>query len=106
MHKYGEGDTAIGLENLKQRYKNLNEREKASVEQNLVFASRNKRLERGAGKIVMRATEKIDLFLPDAGGEDEDEEDERRQHIQTNVDRRINNRGVNKILDFMKTISE
>ena len=112
MHKYGEGDTAIGLDNLKQRYIEMDDNDKTRVERNLAFASRNKRLERGAGKIVLRSPEKIELFKKSPEEEDEeDEEDERQQHtqrnvdIQTNIDRKLKNSKQNKILNLLDTIN-
>ena len=61
-YEIGTGDTVIGLEFLKRRYKKMNQREKRMIERNLVFASRNKGLERREGKTVLREPEDLQVL--------------------------------------------
>merc|ERR1712002_1227971 len=77
-YKIGTGDTVIGLEFLKRRYKKMNQREKRMIERNLVFASRNKGLERREGKTVLKPPEDLEVFT-DMEENSENEVDESQQ---------------------------
>ena len=106
-YEIGTGDTVIGLEFLKRRYKKMNQREKRMIEKNLVFASRNKGLERREGKTVLKLPEDLQVFtdmeedLVDESQQETQETQARTLTIQ-DFDEVITNRYIKRAINMLE----
>ena len=100
-------DTVIGLEFLKRRYKKMSQREKRMIERNLVFASRNKGMERREGKPVLREPEGLQVFTEaeesssNDNMEDTDEQQARKLMIQ-DFDEVTTNRYIRRAINMLE----
>ena len=108
-YEIGTGDTVIGLDFLKRRYKKMNQREKRMIEKNLVFASRNKGLERREGKTVLKPPEDLQVFTDmEEDSVDELDESQQTQEKQARTltiqdfDEVINNRYIKRASNLLE----